>query len=129
MLTSIRHKLLVTYLLLVLLATGSLAAYVLSAFRGFYLAQVREDLMGRALAVLDEVSDALAAGDRPRLKALAGRFVTQTPINFRVFDARLQMVAWAKPPPDFPPWIDLPGMREAVRGMRASGITSEPLPG
>lgn len=122
---SIRYKLLVTYLLLVLLATGSLAAYVLHTFRSFYLAQVREDLMGRAMAVIDEVGEGLAAGDRARLNGLAGRFVSQTHLNFRVFDARLQLVAWARVPQDYPPWIQLPGMPAAVRGHWNSGIAGD----
>lgn len=122
---SIRNKLLITYLLLVLLATGSLAAYVLMRFAGFYLAQVREDLLGRSTAVLEEVAEALAQEDHSRLQLLASRYASQTSLNFRVFDERLQMVAWAKTPGDYPPWINLPGMREAVRGRRASGITAD----
>jgi signal transduction histidine kinase len=129
MFRSIRHKLLVTYLLLVFLATGSLATFVLYKFRDFYLAQVRDDLMGRAQAVLDEVGLAMATNDRARLKALAGRFVEESHLNFRVFDTRLQMVVWVRPPVDYPPWINLPGMRKAVRGEWDTGIASDPQPG
>jgi hypothetical protein len=69
MFASIRYKLLVSYLLLVPLvtrATASLAAYVLSTFHTFYLSRVRDDLYGRADAVMDQVRVALEMSDPDR---------------------------------------------------------------
>jgi hypothetical protein len=68
----IRSKLLVSYVLLVALGTVALAAYVLYTFRSFYLTRMREELLGRALAVGDEVADALKTRDLERLRSLAG---------------------------------------------------------
>jgi signal transduction histidine kinase len=61
---------------------------------------------------------------------LARMFAGQPHLTFRVFDSRMALlVSSRQPPPDRPPWIALPGMRDASRGIVATGIIPDEQPG
>ncbi|HEY7065386.1 MAG TPA: ATP-binding protein [Chloroflexota bacterium] len=118
---SLRDKLLLSHLGLVLLAMALAGLYVLDQMQSFYLNQLQTDLTVESILLAKPVTDALLANDVEPLRQTLAEVDRESAIRIRVFDARGQLVA-ATEADDAGEPSPLPGVAAALRGQRSTSV-------
>ncbi|MBD2465801.1 sensor histidine kinase [Oscillatoria sp. FACHB-1407] len=122
---SFHTKLLATYLLLAALGTSLLAGYILWFFYNYFIEARQTDLNNWTAALSESAADALEEGNFERVDVLVKRYGSPENITLRVFDPQGRLIATSSPQIDrlVNNWYEVPGMREALLGESAQGVT------
>jgi signal transduction histidine kinase len=121
---SIHAKLLATYLLLVTLGTSLMSGYVLWSFYAYFMQVRQADLENWTTALSESTADALETENIQLVQVIAERYGAPETITLRVFDPKGSLLATSAPQTDqrILNWLEIPGMREALRGHVAKGV-------
>jgi signal transduction histidine kinase len=118
---SLRHKLVLSHLGLVVLAMALAGLHALHQMEQFYLAQLQDQLIVQAELLADDAADSLLAGDFGALRQTLRTLDQETAMRVRVVDAGGRLVA-ATEVEDLPLLgqpVAAPGLDAALRGERA----------
>jgi signal transduction histidine kinase len=122
---SIRHRLFLTTIGVLLVGCGTLAAVVLWSFERFFVRSVMDDLTARTAAVAESVGDWLERGDIERVALVVRRYGAQESIALRVLgpDGRLLATSQDDARERATRWVDVPGVAGALGGARTHGVS------
>lgn len=127
---SFHTRLLVSYLLLVTLATSLMASYIIGSFYTYFLRSRQVDLSNWTTAVNEGAADALEKQDLDRLQTLVQRYGAPETITLRVFDPQGRLLSSSNAAADraVSDWLSVSGIREALQNHsvqgRAKGVLS-----
>lgn len=121
---SIYHKLLITYVALIVLGTSLLAGYILLSLQNYFLKSRQEDLESWSTALAESVADALEEDNESRVALLVKRYGASESITLRIFspDGRLMSSSALELDQRVTDWLSVPGMREGFQGQAAQGV-------
>jgi signal transduction histidine kinase len=122
---SLREKLILSHLGLVLLAMALTGLYVLDQMERFYLAQLHSDLVVASTLLTEPAADALVANDFQPLRDTLAAVDRESAVRVRVFDASGRLVAATEPEEERAGEpLSPPGLAGALRGERTTFIAS-----
>jgi signal transduction histidine kinase len=122
---SLRDKLLLSHLGLVLLAMALAGLYVLDQMEHFYLAQLHTDLVVESMLLTEPAADALVTNDFQPLRQILAAVDRESRVRARVFDASGRLVAATEPEEErLGEPLSPPGLAAALRGERTVFVAS-----
>ncbi|HZR97654.1 MAG TPA: ATP-binding protein [Chloroflexota bacterium] len=122
---SLRDKLLLSHLGLVLLAMALAGLYVLNQMERFYLEQLHSDLVVESTLLTEPAADALVGNDFQPLRDMLAAVDRESAVRVRVFDASGRLVAATESDEERigePP--SPPGLAAALRGERTISVAN-----
>ncbi|HLH25431.1 MAG TPA: ATP-binding protein [Chloroflexota bacterium] len=123
---SLREKLLLSHLGLVLLAMALAGLYVLDQMERFYLVQLHDDLVVESTLLSEPAADALVANDFQPLREMLAAVDRESAVRVRVFDANGQLVAATEPEEErVGEPLSPPGLQAALRGERTVSVVND----
>jgi signal transduction histidine kinase len=122
---SLRDKLLLSHLGLVLLAMALAGLYVLDHMEQFYLHQLYGDLVVESILLTEPAADALVGNDFQPLRDMLAAVDRESAVRVRVFDASGQLVAATESDEErIGEPLSPPGLAAALRGERTISVLS-----
>lgn len=125
MFRTLRWKIAVSYLSLIVLAMAILGLYLLFMLDRLQVERLEEDLKETAFLAQASIAPKLAAGDLDGIQALLNESNRRLTTRVLVTDASGRLVASTEPEdvPAVGKLVDLPGLRSALSGSGSQGIS------
>lgn len=125
--SSLRNTLLLSHLGLVLLTMILVGLYVLDQMQGFYLQQLRQNLVVESTMVAAAAAEALSTTDLGPLREMMAAVDREGAVRIRVFDAAGRLIAATEV--EDAPLVGEPlvatGLAAALRGERTTMLTND----
>lgn len=119
---SFHAKLLATYLLLTVLGTSVMAAYLLRSFYAYFINTRQVELNNWSAAVGESIGEALEQNDYQRVTQIVQRYGKPETLTLRVLDPQAQLLATSDPrDQQITNWLAVVGVQKALQNHTIQG--------